>query len=194
MTIDKYSGRNLFAIWRAISIYIYFFVFCLVILLPVYWLVRSSLATAADLNKTPPIYFPPLTFNNFITLYEQVPFLAYIRNSIIFALATTFVTMVVSYLAAYAFARIRFPGSGLLLWTLVLSMALPEVGTIVPLYRILNGLNLLDTIAGLTLVLSSVLAPFTVWVLVSFIKQVPFEIEEAAIIPVGTCCLWRRLP
>ncbi len=50
------------------------------------------------------------------------------------------------------------------------------------LYRILSRLHLLDTIAGLTLVLSSTLAPFTVWVLVSFIKQVPYEIEEAAII------------
>jgi len=182
MSIDKFSEHTLFAVWRRISIYIYFFIFCFAILLPVYWLVRSSLAAATDLNKTPPLYFPPLTFNNFITLYEQVPFLEYIRNSIIFALATTLVTMVFSYLAAYAFARIRFPGSGLLLWILVLSMALPEVGTIIPLYRLLNGLNLLDTISGLTIVLSSVLAPFTVWVLVSFIKQVPYEIEEAAII------------
>jgi ABC-type glycerol-3-phosphate transport system permease component len=85
-------------------------------------------------------------------------------------------------MAAYAFARIAFPGSGILLWVLLISMALPDVGTIVPLYRILNGLKLLDTITGLTLVLSSTLTPFTVWVLVSFIKQVPYEIEEAAII------------
>ena len=61
-------------------------------------------------------------------------------------------------------------------------MALPEVGTIVPLYRILKDLHLLNTIAGLTLVLSSTLTPFTIWVLISFIKQVPYEVEEAAII------------
>ena len=61
-------------------------------------------------------------------------------------------------------------------------MALPDVGTIVPLYRMLSSLHLLDTLAGLILVLSSTLTPFTVWVLVSFIKQVPYEIEEAAII------------
>ncbi len=182
MLADKPSRRSLFAVWQKISIYFYFAVFCFIILLPVYWLVRSSLASATDLNKTPPVYFPPLSFNNFITLYEQVPFLEYTFNSIVFALATTFVTMVVSYMAAYAFARIQFPGSGLLMWILVLSMALPEVGTIIPLYRVLNGLSLLDTISGLTIVLSSVLAPFTVWVLVSFIKQVPYEIEEAAII------------
>jgi ABC-type glycerol-3-phosphate transport system permease component len=113
---------------------------------------------------------------------EQVPFIDYLRNSLVFALATTFVSLLVSYLAAYAFARIQFPGSGVLLWVLLISMALPDVGTIVPLYQILNRLKLLDSISGLTLVLSSTLTPFTVWVLVSFIKQVPYEIEEAAII------------
>jgi ABC-type glycerol-3-phosphate transport system permease component len=168
--------------WKSAAVYLYFILFSLIILVPVYWLVRSSLATAADLNKTPLVYIPPLTLRNFATLIEQVPFLEYIRNSIIFAVATTLVTLVVSFMAAYAFARIQFPGSGLILWILVLSMALPDVGTIVPLYRLLSSLRLLDTLAGLTLVLGSTLTPFTVWVLVSFIKQVPYEIEEAAII------------
>ena len=195
MLMEKRMGRTVFAEWKSVSIYIYFIIFCLIILLPIYWLVRSSLATAADLNKVPPLYFPSLTANNFITLFKQIPFFEYISNSVIFALATTFVTMAVSYIAAYAFARIQFPGSGLLLWILVLSMALPEVGAIVPLYRILSGLRLLDTLVGLTLVLSSVLTPFTVWVLVSFIKQVPYEIEEAAIIDGATLprIFWRIL-
>ena len=153
------------------------------ILLPVYWLVRSSLAPASALNQVPPVLVPwPPTLQNFQTLITQVPFFEYTRNSVVFALATTLGTLVVSFLAAYAFARIEMPGSAILLWVLTLSMALPDVGTIVPLYGILARLGLLDTIAGLTLVLSSVLAPFTVWVLVSFIKQVPYEIEEAAII------------
>jgi ABC-type glycerol-3-phosphate transport system permease component len=96
--------------------------------------------------------------------------------------STTLVTLVVSFIAAYAFARIQFPGSGVILWMLLLTMALPDVGTIVPLYQILKNLHLINTINGITLVLSSTLTPFTVWVLISFIKQVPYEIEEAAII------------
>jgi ABC-type glycerol-3-phosphate transport system permease component len=168
--------------WSSLAIYVYFVLFSLIILLPVYWLVRSSLATAAELNKVPLVYIPPLSLRNFQTLIEQVPFFEYVRNSLVFAVATTLVTLVVSYMAAYAFARLQFPGSGLLLWVLVLSMALPDVGTIVPLYRMLSSLKLLDTLTGLTLVLGSTLTPFTVWVLVSFIKQVPYEIEEAAII------------
>jgi ABC-type glycerol-3-phosphate transport system permease component len=162
--------------------YASFFLFAILILLPIYWMVRSGLAVQADLIKLPLVYFPKPTLINFQTLIEQVPFLEYLRNSLVFALATAFVSVFVSLLAAYAFARIEFPGSGALLWILVLSMALPEVGTIVPLYKILARLHLLDTITGLTIVASSTLAPFTVWVLVSFIKQVPYEIEEAAII------------
>jgi ABC-type glycerol-3-phosphate transport system permease component len=163
-------------------IYLCFFVFTLIVLLPVYWMLRSSLAPPADLIKLPLVYFPTPTLRNFEMLVDQVPFFLYFRNSLIFALGTTLATLVVSFMAAYAFARIRFPGSNIILWTLVLSMALPDVATIVPLYRILSNLHLLDTIAGITLVLTSTLAPFTVWVLVSFIKQVPYEIEEAAII------------
>src|SRR3990172_4214419 len=167
---------------NAVPVYISFVLFTLIVLLPVYWIVRSSSASAAELNRTPLVYFPAPSLRNFQTLVEQIPFFDYARNSLVFAAATTLTTLVVSYLAAYAFARIRFPGSGILLWVLVLSMALPDVGTIVPLYRILSSLHLLDTIAGITLVLSSTLTPFTVWVLVSFIKQVPYEVEEAAII------------
>src|SRR3972149_6238339 len=163
-------------------VYLAFILFTIVVLLPVYWMGRSAFAVSTDLIKLPLVYFPQPTLRNFATLLEQVPFGQYLRNSFLFSMSTTLVTLVVSYLAAYAFARIRFPGSGVLMWILVLSMALPDIGTIVPLYRILKTLHLSDSIAGITLVLTSTLTPFTVWVLVSFIKQVPYEIEEAAIL------------
>jgi ABC-type glycerol-3-phosphate transport system permease component len=166
----------------SVTVYACFLLFTLIVLLPVYWMLRSSVAPAADLIKTPLVYFPMPTLRNYETLIAQIPFFRYVRNSIAFAVITTSVTLVVSYLAAYAFARIQFPGSGVILWILLLTMALPDVGTIVPLYRILSTLHLLDTIGGISLVLSSTLTPFTVWVLVSFIKQIPYEIEEAAII------------
>lgn len=178
----KQKRWNLPKIWNSMGTYIAFAIFSLVVLLPIYWMTRSAFSVQADLVRTPLVYVPTPTIKNFEMLVEQVPFVEYTRNSILFALGTTLVTLVVSYLAAYAFARLAIPGSGILLWLLLLSMALPDVGTIVPLYRILSRFKLLDTIQGLVLVLSSTLTPFTVWVLVSFIKQVPYEIEEAAII------------
>jgi trehalose/maltose transport system permease protein len=157
-------------------------VFTFVVLLPIYWMLRSAFSQASDLTKVPPIYFPNPTLKNFQTLIGEIPFLQYTLNSLVFAVGTTFVTLVVGFMAAYAFARIQFPGTSVILWILLLTMALPDVGTIVPLYQILKDLHLIDTISGITLVMSSTLAPFTVWVLISFIKQVPYEIEEAAII------------
>jgi ABC-type glycerol-3-phosphate transport system permease component len=168
--------------WGRVGVYMAFAVFTFVVLLPVYWMLRSAFSQASDLIKVPPIYFPNPTLKNFQTLIAEVPFLQYSRNSLIFAVGTTLVDLVVGFIAAYAFARIQFPGSGIILWILLLTMALPDVGTIVPLYQILKHLHLIDTIGGITLVMSSTLAPFTVWVLISFIKQVPYEIEEAAII------------
>jgi len=167
--------------WNRIGLYAAFVVFVLVVIIPIYWMARSSLSKAPDLHTLPLIYFPTITLQNFETLTQQIPFFQYVFNSLAFAISTTLLTLIASFLAAYGFARIHFPGSGVILWILLLTMALPDIGTIVPLYRILSGLHLLDTISGLTLVLGSALTPFTVWVLVSFIRQVPYEIEEAAL-------------
>jgi ABC-type glycerol-3-phosphate transport system permease component len=168
--------------WTSVGIYISFIVFTFIVLVPIYWMLRSAFSLASDLTVVPPIYFPHPTLKNFQTLLEQIPFLQYTRNSLTFALGTTLITLIVGFLAAYAFARIQFPGSGVILWILLLTMALPDVGTIVPLYQILKNFHLIDTVSGITLVMSSTLTPFTVWVLISFIKQIPYEIEEAAII------------
>src|SRR5687768_18188297 len=111
--------------WRrtlsSIPVYLAFIVFTILVLLPVYWMTRSAFAVSTDLIKLPLIYFPQPTLQNFATLMEQVPFVLYLRNSLLFALSTTLATLFVSFLAAYAFARIHFPGSGVLLWILVLS-------------------------------------------------------------------------
>jgi ABC-type glycerol-3-phosphate transport system permease component len=179
----RVSSQNKSKRLRIIAIYAFFILFTLIVLLPFYWLIRSSLIMPKYLFETPPIYFTnDLTPRNFITLFEQIPFYEYTRNSVVLAVSASFLSVAISFMAAYAFARIRFPASNLLLWILILSMALPEIGTIVPLYRTLSTFKLLDTLNGLILVLSSAMIPFTVWVLVSFIKQVPYEIEEAAIV------------
>jgi ABC-type glycerol-3-phosphate transport system permease component len=168
--------------WATVGTYLSFILFIFVVLVPIYWMLRSAFSLASDLIIVPPIYFPHPTLKNFQTLIGEIPFFQYTRNSLTFALGTTLVTLVVSFLAAYAFARIQFPGSNVILWILLLTMALPDVGTIVPLYQILKSFHLIDTVVGITLVMSSTLTPFTVWVLITFIKQIPYEIEEAAII------------
>ena len=155
--------------------------FSLVVLIPFYWMLKSALSRQEDVFDVPPRYLAPPTLENFARLAEQVPVARYFANSLVYAAATSLVTLAACFLAAYAIARIPVPGRNALLLALVISTALPEIVTIIPLYQVLRDLRLLDSLVGLTLVMSSVLAPFTVWVLVAFIRQVPYEIEEAAI-------------
>jgi ABC-type glycerol-3-phosphate transport system permease component len=163
-----------------IGTYAGFAIFVVVIGLPFYWLVKSALSNRNDLFALPPVYLPVPTLSNFTTLADQVPFATYVKNSLVFSIATTFATVALSFLAAYAFARLAVRGKEILLWLLVLSMALPQIATIIPLYQTLRDFSLLNSLLGLTLVMSSLLAPFTVWILTAFIKQVPPAIEEAA--------------
>lgn len=167
---------------RSISLYLGLIIFVLVALLPFYWIFISAIAPKDELFRIPPNYLPRPTLENFRTLIDQVPFYRYAFNSVIFGVGSSLLSVVLSFLAAYAFARIKVPGSDALLFAFVLSMALPEIATLIPLFRLLKALSLIDTLPGLVLLMGSVLTPFTVWILVSFIRQVPVEIEEAAII------------
>ncbi len=161
-------------------------IFLFIILVPFYWLILTSITPKTELFSVPPNYFPNPTLDNFKTLINQVPFFMYIKNSFIFGVGSVLLSVTISFLAAYGFARIKVPGSGLLLLSLVLSMALPEIVTVVPLFEILKNLSLINTLRGLVLVMSSVLVPFSVWVLVTFVKRVPIEMEEAAIVDGAT--------
>lgn len=163
-------------------LYLLLAIFAAVVLIPFLWMVKSALARQEDVFAIPPLLYTTPTLENFARLAEQVPIVRYFGNSVMFAAATTLVTLGASFMAAYAIARIDVPGRNALLLALVISTALPEIVTVIPLYQVLRDLHLLDSILGLTLIMSGVLAPFTVWVLVAFIRQVPYEIEEAAIV------------
>lgn len=171
--------------WRylpRVLLYLSVIVFLFIVLSPFFWIVKSSLSRTDQVFTVPPTYLPEITFRNFSNLAGQIPLRQYVQNSLMVSSGTALLSVGFAFLAAYAFARIEIPGRNFLLWLFVLTMALPEIATIIPLYRLMSEANLLDTILGLVLVMTSVLTPFTVWVLVAFIQQVPYEIEEAAII------------
>lgn len=177
--MNKHALRN--SLQRFV-LYLLILIFVFVSLLPFYWIIISALTDQHELFSIPPKYFPMPTLDNFVNLITQLPFKEYLRNSLVFATGSTVLTVFLSFLAAYGFARYSVPGSSLLLLGLVLSMALPEITTVVPLFRILRDLSLINTVRGLIVVMSSVLLPFTVWTLVSFVQRVPLEMEEAAIV------------
>ena len=168
---------------RSISIYVAFAIFAVVILLPFYWIVMSSFTPRYQIFQIPPRYFPEnLTLDNYPALIGAIPFFEYYVNSIIFAGGSTLVSVFASAMAGYGLARLKFPGSNAVFFGLVLSIALPQVALLVPMYELFQVFGLNRTYHGLIILMSSLITPFTVWIMVSFVHQIPAEMEEAAYI------------
>ena len=107
------------------------------------------------------------------------------------AVSTTILTLIVSLVAAYAFARFRFRGRHLLLVLIILPQLVPSVSVILPLYRLFEQLGVLNSYWALTLIYTGSVAPLTTWILTGFIQALPYEIEEAAIVDGAN--VWQRL-
>ncbi len=164
-------------------VYLLVAIFLFVILLPFYWIFISSITPKFQMFSIPPRYFPQqITFENYINMVGAIPFYQYLANSLLFALGSSFVSVALSFLASYALARIRFPGSNIVFMIFIISIAVPAIGTVVPLFEMLKRLDLVNSRGAMIMLMSSLIVPFTVWIMVPFIQQIPAEIEEAAVI------------
>ena len=177
--------------WRrhggTVTVYVGFIIFAFVIGLPFYYIFISSITPKTELFTLPTSYWPSTpTIENYFNMSDSVPFVIYFRNSLIFALGSSGLSVALSTLAAYALARIRFPGSNVIYMALILSVALPQIAVLVPMFQTFQVFRLINTHHGLILLMSSLILPFTILTLVSFIHQVPGEIEEAALIDGAT--------
>jgi multiple sugar transport system permease protein len=148
---------------------------------PLYWITTSAFKGREEIIRSTPTFFPETwTLSNFERLFMATEYSTFLRNSLIIAVATTVVTVVVSLAAAYGLYRLKVPGSGKIAAVVLLSYMIPGTLLIVPLYKTLAGLDLIDTYAGLILVNVAFTAPFCTWLLRGFIVAVPVEIDEAA--------------
>jgi ABC-type glycerol-3-phosphate transport system permease component len=151
-----------------------------VMIYPVMWVVMSSLKSQRDLYGNP--WGLPSTprFANYAEAWRIGKIGQYYVNSIVVAVASLVLVVLVSYLAAYALARLRFPGRTLVMILFVSTMLLPVQATIIPIYKIEQTIKLIDTLPGLILPYVAKALPFTVFVLTAFLKTIPLEFDEAA--------------
>jgi ABC-type glycerol-3-phosphate transport system permease component len=157
--------------------------FLFTIIFPFYWIMLSSFTPKYELFTVPPRYwFSTFTLENYQTLANSIPLLRYFINSLLFAAGSSFISVAAAFLASYALARLQFRGVNFIFIAFVMSIALPQVGGLVPLFEVFKTTNLINTYHGLVILMSSLVLPFTVWILVPFLRQIPYEIEEAAII------------
>ncbi|BBK36004.1 sugar ABC transporter permease [Allostella sp. ATCC 35155] len=150
------------------------------LLFPFYYAVLTSMKSGSAIFAVD--YWPAaFDFSNYRRIFEAQPFARNILNSLVVAGASVALAMALGVAAAYALGRVRFRGrSGLLLTILAVSM-FPQVAVLTGMFELVRGLGLYGGLAGLVLSYMVITLPFAVWVLTAFIRDLPIEIEEAAI-------------
>lgn len=148
---------------------------------PFAWMILTSLTPTATLSASG-VSISPLgwSLDNYIRLIQQTSFLKNMLDSLIIAVGTVIVGLIVSVTAAYAFSRFRFPGKKLLMMQFLLINMFPIVLLILPLFVLMRRFNILDTHFGLILANATVAIPFAVWMLTSYIGAIPKSLDEAA--------------
>jgi multiple sugar transport system permease protein len=156
--------------------------FALWALIPMYWIIATSLEDALTFLRNPGLYPHAITFSNYHTVLAQTNFLLYIKNSSEVALVTTGLSMLFGSAAAYAIARLRFRGRGVVARAIVVSYLVPGSLLFISLFEVLNELHLTDQLPGLMIVYLSFTLPFCTWLMIGYFRSIPAELEEAALV------------
>jgi len=161
-------------------------IYCLA---PFYWMFVSALRPSKDVFDTS--FWPEtVTFDNFISVFDPARgFGQSLINSVIVAVTTTVLAMLIATFAAYALARLDFPGKGFLLTLIVAISMFPLVAIIVPLLKLFTDWQWINTYQSMILPDLSFALPLAVWTLTTFFRQMPAELEQAAMI--DGCTPWQ---
>lgn len=159
---------------------------------PFIWMVGSSLKSPAGfftqgINALPDI---EPQWQNFERAWVQANFGLYLQNTVMIAVATTFFSLLFSSITAYTLARLRIPGKSIVVGLIGITFLLPRGYTILPIFEIVQKLGLLDTIWSVVLVLTTGNMLFATFLFYGFMRTIPLELEEAAIIDGAS--VWQR--
>ena len=159
-------------------------------LFPFYWILRTSLESdsqvSAGVGGSNGLLPSHLTGSAYVNDFSQQHFLTPLLNSVIVALGTTVVTVVVASLAGYALARLRIRGAAAILAFVLLAGFFPVLAMVGPLFLLFRSLGLLDNIFPLIIVYLVYTLPISTWLLKSFFEQIPPDLEEAAFVDGAT--------
>ena len=161
-------------------------VFSLVsVIFPLYWLTISAFKLEQDYRAYPPVFFPSqLTLDSFIEVFTKNQLMNNLINSATISVVTTVITLLIGSMAAYAVQRgplgkkaRNFFG----LWFMVQKMY-PAIATAIPVYLVMRSLKLIDTLLAMIIMNTSFNLPLVIWLMMGFFEQVPYELEESAML------------
>ncbi|MCG2594857.1 carbohydrate ABC transporter permease [Ramlibacter sp. XY19] len=150
---------------------------------PVLWALLTSFKTERDVLAYPPLLvFTPTLANYKEVLWGSSSILPNLWSSTVVSVSATLLTMLFAIPAAYALARLRYPGKKASGFYVLATQMLPPVGLVIPYYLALQKVGALDTYTGLVLIYLTFSLPFAIWLMVSYFEDVPYEMEEAALL------------
>jgi len=151
----------------------------LIFLFPFFWMVSNAIRSNAEVMAVPVRILPHVfEWDNFAKAWTQLPFGRFFFNSMFVASSVTVITVIVSCLSGYAFARLKFPGRDALLMAYLGTLMVPAIMLIIPLFLIVNSLGMVNTFQGV--ILPVAFGTFGAFLMRQFFLSIPMELEEAA--------------
>jgi multiple sugar transport system permease protein len=166
-------------LWLAVGAIV---IFCL---FPFYWLVNISLKTGPDLSSSA-LVPPNPSLANYESIFKNDDFTRALLNSVIVSLVTTVLSLIVGAFCAYALARLRFKGKFLILATVLSITTFPAIAIAAPIFKLWTDLGIFNTLYGLIIPYITFTLPLAIYILTSFFKEIPKDLEEAALVDGAT--------
>jgi multiple sugar transport system permease protein len=183
--------RRLYSLAHVITL----FVAMLIICLPGFWIVLSSLRPTVEIMAKPPVWIPQdLSLDAYRSMFSGagqggIPVWSYFRNSLIISITSTFIALGIGMAGGYAFARYKFRGKSAIFLGFMLTRAVPGIALSLPLFMIFARTGIIDTHFALILTYVALNVPFTIWLIDGFFRQVPKDLAEAA--QIDGCTRWQ---
>ena len=157
-------------------------IFCL---FPFYWLVNTSLKTGPDLS-TSALLPPNPTLENYESIFRDNNFTTALKNSAIVAFVTTALALLVGSFCAYALARLKIKFKFLILATILTITTFPQITIAAPIFKLWRDIGLYNTLTGLVIPYLTFALPLSIYILTSFFREIPRDLEEAALVDGAT--------
>ncbi len=155
----------------------------ILIIIPIVWMISTSLKGEAVIYNTPPEIFPSHpTLDGFRQVWVSHPFFAYLRNSFLVVSTATFFSVCVSTFAGYGISRFNFRGRGFYLSFLLATQLFPSIMLLIPYYKIFMVFGMVDHLSGLVIIYISFTIPFCTWMMRGYFSGISKELDQAAAI------------
>ena len=174
------GGRRLGG--RMLRLYLPLSFFLILMLFPFYWMLITSIKPNRELysQKVMPLIVHQPTLKHYVDLISQTNFLTWTYNTMLVAVVTTLISLVLGTMMAYPLARMNFPGAAIVAIGVAATYLVPQPLLFIPMADIINRLELGNTLSAVMLTYPTLLIPFSAWLLMGYFKSVPRELEEAA--------------